>query len=72
MSNQLENQTIPTPQLRERKTGGWLAVSPKWARFSIGVVGQTKEEAASAFRLEFARWVSFVDGTVQKSLDVPK
>jgi hypothetical protein len=38
----------------------------------VGVVGQTEREATEKFYAEFARWVSIVDDTVRKTLDVPK
>ena len=55
------------PQVLPRACGGWLAISPKWARFSIGVAGVTEEEAREAFRVAFARWVTIVDDTIQES-----
>ncbi len=55
------------PALLPCADGGWLAISPKWARFLIGVFAQTKEEAENKFRSEFLRWVSIVDDTVQKN-----
>jgi hypothetical protein len=54
------------PRLLPRECGGWLAVSPVWARFSIGVTGATEEEAQDRFRSEFAIWVSLVDDMLHK------
>ena len=56
-----------TPKLRARDCGGWLAVSPKWARFLVGVTADTKEEAIEKFRSEFAKWVATVDGTIHEN-----
>ena len=55
------------PTLLPRSKGGWLAVSPAWARFLVGVIGSTEEEARKLFHAEFARWVFIVDGTVQEN-----
>jgi hypothetical protein len=55
------------PELKRREAGGWLAISPKWARFLIGVVGETQEDAEEKFQLEFSRWVSIVDDTIHES-----
>lgn len=55
------------PQVLPRACGGWLAISPKWGRFSIGVTGGTEDEAREAFRLAFARWVTIVDDMVQEN-----
>lgn len=54
------------PRLMPREGGGWLAVSPGWARFSVGVVAPTENEAIHKFCTVYGRWVSIVDDTVQK------
>lgn len=54
------------PRVVPRACGGWLAVSPRWARFSVGVTGQTEEEARDRFHSVFARWVSLMEDTVQE------
>ena len=55
------------PRLIRRATGGWLAVSPDWARFLIGITADTESEAIDQFRASYARWVSIADDTVQES-----
>jgi len=62
-----ERITEVRPQILPRACGGWLAVSPRLARFSIGVTAATEKEAEELFRFEFARWVSIVDDTLSKS-----
>jgi hypothetical protein len=55
------------PNVAERACGGWLALSPAWARFSIGVTAPTEKEAIEKFHQTYARWVSIMDDTLQKS-----
>ena len=58
-----------SPDLIRRTGGGWLAVAPKGAIFSLGVTASTVEEATEKFRFTVARWLEILDA---KSLDVPK
>lgn len=51
------------PDILPREGGGWIAVSPRWARFSIGVTAETEDAVRIAFRLTFERWVSLIDDT---------
>lgn len=55
------------PRLLPRECGGWLAVSPVWARFSLGVVAPTEQEAREKFDSVFKHWVSMLDDTVQEN-----
>lgn len=57
------------PRLIRRTGGGWLAVSPRGACFSMGVTAPTEQEAIDEFRYAFCRWLEILD---QKGLDVPK
>lgn len=45
----------PSPELRRRACGGWLALSPPDTSLQIGVTGETKEEAAEQFQRSYAR-----------------
>jgi hypothetical protein len=66
MDSPLEIARKVVPDLIRRTGGGWLAVAPKGAIFSIGVTAATQEEARENFCSAFARWIE-----IQK-LDVPK
>lgn len=55
------------PRVLARECGGWLAVSPSWSRFSIGVTAPSEREAEELFRTEFEKWVLTVDGTEKES-----
>lgn len=48
----------PTPRLIRRSgtATGWLAVSPPEARWQIGVIGGTAEDAIRKFHVSWARW----------------
>jgi hypothetical protein len=45
----------PSPELRRRACGGWLALSPSSTSLQIGVTAETKEEAAEQFQRSYAR-----------------
>jgi hypothetical protein len=45
----------PSPELRHRACGGWLALSPSNTSLQIGVTAETKEEAAEQFQRSYAR-----------------
>lgn len=57
------------PRLIRRANGGWLAISPRNARFSIGVSAATEDEAGSKFRSVYNEWILLLE---EKILDVPK
>ena len=56
------------PNLLQRVSGGWLAISPANSGISIGVDAPTEEEALERFRSVFSRWLEILD---TKTLDVP-
>lgn len=55
---------IVQPHLIRRTGGGWLAVSPKHARFLIGVTGTTEDEARDKFNVAYMQWIELRDGPV--------
>jgi hypothetical protein len=44
------------PDLIRRTGGGWLAVSPKEAKISIGVTALSNDDAVEKFKSVYARW----------------
>ena len=56
MAIQPETVTTLEPQLIERRTGGWLAVTDDTSPVQVGVVGDTEDEARERFREALARW----------------
>lgn len=69
MNKGAETASAVRPDLIRRTGGGWLAVAPKDAIFSIGVTASTDDEALEKFSFVFARWVEIL---AMKALDVPK
>lgn len=55
------------PVILARDCGGWLAVAPDWARFSVAVTADTEIEARARFESTFRRWVALIEDTVQKN-----
>jgi hypothetical protein len=51
------------PDLVRRTRGGWLAVAPSNAPFSIGVTAATEAEAKEKFRYVFSRWLEIIRDT---------
>jgi len=51
------------PNLIRRTCGGWLAVSPSSADFSVGVTAPTEEEAQAKFRFTYSRWLEIIRDT---------
>jgi len=49
-------EMVPKPRLIRRDCGGWLATSPKRARFLIGVTADTEGHAETAFWSTYVRW----------------
>jgi hypothetical protein len=49
-------EMVPKPRLIRRKCGGWLAVSPRCARFRIGVTADTEAHAEGKFWNAYVRW----------------
>jgi hypothetical protein len=61
------------PHTLRRTGGGWLAVSPSGARFSIGVTGPTEDEARERFCFTWNKWLETLSDTnFPQALDVPK
>jgi hypothetical protein len=48
------------PDLMRRSCGGWLAVAPNGAKFSIGVTAATAEEAREKFCSVVRRWLEIL------------
>lgn len=63
----IEADTVTTlePQLIERRTGGWLAVTEDDSPVRVGVVGATKDEARERFRQALARWRTAYERTLE-------
>ena len=43
------------PDVRRSKVG-WLALTPKWHSFRIGVVGRSEDDARHKFALSMGAW----------------
>jgi hypothetical protein len=72
MTAQDEEAAKIRPDIIKRTCGGWLAVSPRRARFRIGVTAATEDEAKENFRFAFGRWLELAEGTKNtEALDVP-
>lgn len=52
---------LVNPNLIRRTGGGWLAVAPKGALFSIGVTASTESEAKEKFCFVYNRWIEIRD-----------
>lgn len=48
------------PDMIRRRCGGWLAVAPDGACFSMGVTAPTEEEAREKFGSAFGRWLEII------------
>ena len=53
-------EMVPRPRLIDRKCGGVLAVSPKYARFRIGVTAETRAQAEYEYWRTYVRWCEIV------------
>ncbi len=51
------------PNLIRRTCGGWLAVSPGGAAFSVGVTATTEEEARDKFCFTYSHWLEIIRDT---------
>ena len=49
------------PVIKERKCGGWLAVSPAGAIVNIGVTGDYKVGAISQFKASVKMWSNILE-----------
>jgi photosystem II stability/assembly factor-like uncharacterized protein len=58
--NQNVNSGEIAPDVVRRLCGGYLAISPKGALFSIGTTGATAEEARDRFCLATRRWLEIL------------
>ena len=54
--HQLVPRWVPEPHIVETKNGPWLAVSPPGYTYTIGVVGEIKEQARSKWFDSQKRW----------------
>jgi len=63
MSAVSERTSEVRPHLVRRRTGGWLAISPSGARFSLGVTAPTEQEAREKFGFTFYRWLEIIRDT---------
>ncbi len=48
---------IPEPVIIERKCGGWLAVSSRFAMIQIGVTAPYRAAAQDLFAIRYAEWL---------------
>lgn len=60
MTESTNPQEIVHPDLVRRTGGGWLAIAPSGATFSIGVTAPTEEEAREKFKSVLARWFEII------------
>lgn len=51
---------VPDPVIVERDCGGYLAVSPRWARIKIGVTAPFREAAKDLFAIRYAEWLEIL------------
>ena len=51
---------IPEPNVTERRCGGFLAVSPRFAQVKIGVVADTEQAVREAFKISYGEWLNLV------------
>jgi hypothetical protein len=66
MAIEPETVTALEPQLIERRTGGWLAVTDDTSPVQVGVVGDTEAEARQRFREALARWRAAYERSVEE------
>lgn len=59
--------TLPEirPVVIRRECGGWLATTPKWAPFKLGVTGYSEPDARQAFDLAAKRWAELLSDANQ-------
>jgi hypothetical protein len=48
------------PTMIRRSNGEWLAISPRNARFSIGVTAETEGQASLKFRSVYKLWIALL------------
>lgn len=60
MSAIIERITDIRPELIRRRSGGWLAVSPRGAGLCLGVTAPTEAEAREKFGFTFSRWLEII------------
>ena len=53
-------EMVPKPRIIKRECGGFLAVSPRRARFRVGVTADTEAEAEAKFWSAYVRWCEIV------------
>jgi hypothetical protein len=53
----MEMCAIPEPEVIERKCGGFLAISPRFAQIKIGVTAPYREAAKDLFTIRYAAWL---------------
>lgn len=64
------NHVSIRPELVPRQSGGWLAVSPRFATIMIGVTAASEDEARELFAATYAQWLGILasGGDPQKEL----
>ena len=58
MNNSLKLLLEVVPDLIERRSGGWLAISPQNSTLRIGVTGATRQDAIARYSLSIRAWVA--------------
>lgn len=61
MNGQLNKTGEIHPEVIRREVGGWLAVSPKWARLRVGVTAETEDDARALFSQTVKRWLEIIE-----------
>lgn len=61
MNVSVDREVEIRPNLIRRTGGGWLAVAPTGAVFSLGVTAATEEEARAKFRSVYSRWIEILE-----------
>lgn len=67
MNGFVESGNEIRPDLIRRTGGGWLAVAPSEAVFSIGVTAPTQEEAAAKFCSVYRRWIEILRANAKEA-----
>lgn len=54
------------PKTSTRRGGGWLATAPRGAKFAIGTVGETEQEATERFYRAWEKWENTLNGVSER------
>ncbi len=57
-----QDHAFVIPNLVRRTGGGWLAIAPPSALFSIAVTASTEDEAKEKFCSVYNRWIEIREG----------